>query len=195
MSLRKLGGETIIYGLSNVLGRLLNFVLVTPFLTAMMASEEYGVVGDLFLWMGILIALLVFRMDTAVFRFASRKEYGTEAVFRRAQRFVLIAVGLAAALILFASPSIADWMEYPDRTVYVQLVLATAAFDAMSAVPLARLRLEQRPWFFVFVNLGNVLLNLGLIFWLLYLWPAQKTLFGVEYLPEYQVGYYLVTLA
>ncbi|MEO0734967.1 MAG: hypothetical protein AAFZ52_19170, partial [Bacteroidota bacterium] len=126
---------------------------------------------------------------------ASRKEYGAEAVFQRAQRFVMLIVSVTAGLFLIVSPTIANWLEYPDRTIYVQLVLATAVFDALSAVPLARLRLEQRPWFFVFVNLGNVLLNLGLIFWLLYLWPQQKTLFGWEYLPEYQVGYYLITLA
>jgi len=195
MSLKKLGGETMVYGLSNILGRLLNFVLVTPFLTRVMAAEEYGVVGDLFFWTGLMIALLVFRMDTVVFRFASREENDARAVFQRAQWFVIGAVGLIlGGLALFAG-DIAAWMDYPDRTIYIQLVLATVAFDALSAVPLARLRLEQRPWFFVVVNLGNVVVNLVLIYLLLYIFPGRGTLFGIEFTTGYMVGYYLATIA
>ncbi len=195
MSLRKLGGETIVYGLSNILGRLLNFVIVTKFLTGIMSSEEYGVVGDLFLWTGLLIALLIFRMDTVVFRFASRDEYDAGAVFRRAQRFVVVLVLVCIGGMLLLDDFLADFLEYPDRVVYVQLVLATVAFDVLSAVPLARLRLEQRAWFFVGVNLGNVAVNLLLIYLFLVALPAGGPWFGHQYLPEYRVGYYLLTIA
>lgn len=185
----------MVYGLSNILGRLLNFVLVTPFLTRALAAEEYGVVGELFFWTGLMIAILVFRMDTVVFRFASREGNDAAAVFQRAQWFVIAAVVvLVGGLTLFAG-DIATGMDYPDRTVYIQLVLATVAFDALSAVPLARLRLEQRPWFFVVVNLGNVLVNLALIYLLLYLFPKGGTLFGYDFLEGYKVGYYLATIA
>jgi len=195
MSLKKLGGETVIYGLSNILGRLLNFVLVTPFLTRVLAAEEYGVVGELFFWTGLLIALLVFRMDTVVFRYASRAENDAHIVFQRAQWFVVVAVvTVIGGLLLFSAP-LSAVMDYPDRTIYIQLVLATIAFDALSAVPLARLRLEQRPWFFVAVNLGNVLVNLLLIFLLLYVLPGRGTLFGLDFAEGYLVGYYLATIA
>ncbi|TXF90782.1 hypothetical protein FUA23_04915 [Neolewinella aurantiaca] len=199
MSLKKLGGETIVYGFSNILGRMLNFVLVTYFITRLMPAEEYGVVGGLMFYTALLIAVLVFRMDTVVFRYASRDEYSAPAVFRKAQRVVTVAVvSVLGAMLLFA-PQLADWLEYPDRVVYVQLVIFTVAFDALSAVPLARLRLEQRAWFFVFVNLGNVVVNITLIFLLLYVWRWNAGYvtehWGISYNADYQVGYYLLCIA
>ena len=195
MSIKKLGGETIIYGLANILPRLLNFVLVTPFLTRVMVSEDYGVVGTLFFYIAILIALLTFRMDTVVFRFASRKENDARAVFLGAQRFVLAAVAVFIGAGLLAAGPIAAWLGYPDRSIYVVLFLITVAFDALSAVPLARLRLERRSWFFVATNLGNVLLNLALIFLLLGWWADSDTsLLGFTYEARYQVVYYLISI-
>ncbi|MTB52611.1 lipopolysaccharide biosynthesis protein [Lewinella sp. W8] len=199
MTLRKLGGETIIYGFSNVLGRLLNYVLVTYFITRLMSSEEFGVVNDLLFWTAFLIAMLVFRMDTVLFRFASRQEYHADGVFRRTQAWVTGAVVILVGGMLLFAEEIAGWLKYPDRVVYVRLVLATVAFDALSAVPLGRLRLDQRPWFFVAVNLGNVIVNIALIYLLLFIWPANAAWvaekMGWTYDPAYQVGYYLFTLA
>lgn len=199
MSLKKLGGETIVYGFSNILGRMLNFVLVTYFITRLMPAEEYGVVGGLMFYTALLIAVLVFRMDTVVFRYASRDAYSAPAVFRKAQRFVTVAVISVLGLMLLFSPQLADWLKYPDRGVYVQLVIFTVAFDALSAVPLARLRLEQRAWFFVFVNLGNVVVNVLLIFLLLYVWRWNAAFvtehWGITYDESYQVGYYLLCIA
>ena len=188
MSLKKLSGETLIYGLSSILGRLLNFGAVTPFITRVLTDEEFGEVGNLMFWTAFLIALVVFRMDTAVFRFASRGDYDAEDVFRRAQRLVWLAVALVIGPLVVFAPALAG----DHNVVYVQLVLVMVAFDALSAVPLARLRLQQRAWMFVAVNLSNVVLNILLIYAFLY------------YLPNYQpqwfersfgVGYYLLSIA
>ncbi|NJC26213.1 lipopolysaccharide biosynthesis protein [Neolewinella antarctica] len=195
MSLKKLGGETIIYGLANILPRLLTFVLVTPFLTRAMVSEDYGVVGVLFMYIGLLTALLVFRMDTVVFRFASRAEHDARAVFVRAQTFVVAVVIVVVGLGLLLSNQVADWIHYPDRPSYVVVFLLAVAFDCLSAVPLARLRLERRAWLFVAVNLGATLLSLALLYLLLDFWPDWGTLLGLVYDPNYQVTYYLATIA
>lgn len=199
MSLKKLGGETIVYGFSNILGRMLNFVLVTYFITRLMPADEYGIVGGLMFYTALLIAVLVFRMDTVVFRYASRDEFSAPAVFRKAQRVVAVAVVTVLGLMLLAAPQLAELLEYPDRVVYVQLVIFTVAFDALSAVPLARLRLEQRAWFFVLVNLGNVLVNIVLIFLLLYVWRWNADYvtehWGLTFNVDYQVGYYLLCIA
>ena len=198
LTLRKLGTETLIYGLSNILGRLLNFVLVTYFISRLMSDVEFGIVGDLMFWTALLIALLVFRMDTAVFRFASRAEYDGGAVFRRAQTWVIGGVVLVAGGLLLAAPWVADWVNYPDRVVWVRLVLFTVAFDVLAMVPLARLRLENRAWTFVAVNLGNVAINIVLIFLLLYVWRWNADWvaehWGLRYDPLHQVTYYLVSI-
>lgn len=199
MSLKKLGGETIIYGLSSVLGRLLSFVIATYWVLKVMDRAEFGVVSDLMFYTAILIAVLVFRMDTVVFRFASRDEYDAQAVFRKAQRWVLVTVTLIIGILLLFSGALADALQYPDRVIYVQLVLATVALDALAMVPLARLRLEQRPWFFVLVNLGNVVFNIVMIFLLLFYWRWNSDWFaehlGWPYQKNYQVGYYLFGIA
>ena len=199
MSLKKLGGETIIYGLSSVLGRLLSFVIATYWVLKIMDRTEFGVVSELMFYTALLIAVLVFRMDTVVFRFASREEYDAKAVFQKAQRWVIIAVIVVIGLLFLFSGPLADALKYPDRVIYVQLVLATIAFDALSMVPLARLRLEQRPWFFVLVNLGNVLFNILMIFLLLFFWRWNSDWFaeqfGWAYNENYQVGYYLFGIA
>ncbi len=192
MSLKKLSGETLVYGLSSILGRLLNFALVTPFITRVMSEGEVGEVGNLMFWTALLIAALVFRMDTAVFRFASRGDYDPAAVFRRAQRLVLVLTFLIVGPLLLLSDRIADLLAAPAGTTYVRLVLITIAFDALSAVPLARLRLQQRAWFFVAVNLGNVVVNILLIYLLLYYLPAVVP---TEFVPGFKVGYYLIAIA
>jgi O-antigen/teichoic acid export membrane protein len=199
MSLKKLGGETIIYGLSSVLGRMLSFVIATYFVLQVMDRSQFGVVSDLMFFTALLIAVLVFRMDTVVFRFASREAYDSQAVFRKAQRWVLISVAVVIGVLLIFSGQLADMLKYPDRVIYVQLVLATVALDALSMVPLARLRLEQRPWFFVLVNLGNVLFNILMIFLLLFYWRWNSDWFaeqfGWPFQKNYQVGYYLFGIA
>ena len=192
VSLKKLSGETLVYGLSSILGRLLNFALVTPFITRVLSEEEVGETGNLMFWTALLIALLVFRMDTAVFRFASRGDYTPAAVFKRTQRVVLILVGAVIGPLLLLSPRIAELLEAPAATTYVQLVLLTVAFDVLSAVPLARLRLQQRAWFFVGVNLGNVAANILLLYGLLYVLPRTFPEYFVE---TFRVGYYLLAIA
>ncbi|WP_116107477.1 lipopolysaccharide biosynthesis protein [Lewinella sp. IMCC34191] len=192
MSLKKLSGETLVYGLSSILGRLLNFVAVTPFITRVLSDDEFGQISNLMFWVALLIALLVFRMDTALFRFASRGEYDPQAIFRRTQRLVL---GLTLVVIvpLLSFPAwFGEVIQAPSDTLYIQLFLITVAFDALSMVPQARLRLRQRAWFFVAVNLGNVVVNVALLYFLLLYLP--------EYHPDYynadfKIGYYFMALA
>ncbi len=192
MSLKKLSGETLVYGLSSILGRLLNFVMVTPFITRVLSEDEFGQISNLMFWVALLIALLVFRMDTALFRFASRGDYDPQAVFRRTQWLVLgLTLGLIVPLLWFP-----DWfggvIQAPADTLYIQLFLITVAFDALSMVPQARLRLQQRAWFFVAVNLGNVVVNVALLYYLLlYLPEYQSDYFN----PDFKIGYFFVALA
>lgn len=193
MSLKKLGGETIIYGLSSILPRLLNFLIAVPLLTKVL-DDEYGIVGDLFFWTGLLIALLVFRMDTAVFRFASRAENDARGVFRRAQSFVIGSVVVVVGGLMLAAGPIADLLGYAGLEIYVYLVLGTVALDVLSAVPMARLRLQQRPWHFVLANLGNVAINLALIFWVFKWWVHGGSILGFVYEAQHRVTYYLITI-
>ena len=192
MSLRKLSGETLVYGLSNMLGRVLNFVLITPFLTRVLPDGEFGEVGGLMFYTALLIALLVFRMDTAIFRFASRGDFDPAGVFRVSQRVVLFLSLLVLTPLFIYADRLTGQLVSPHAAWYVRLVLLTVAFDALSAVPLARLRLQQRAWFFVGVNLGNAIVNIILVYALLAYLPVQ---YPGGYEEDFRVGYYLVSVA
>jgi O-antigen/teichoic acid export membrane protein len=195
MSLKKLTGETAIYGLSSVLGRLLNFVLLTPFLTRpeVLTKEQFGVVSELFFFTAFCIVLLVFRMDTVVFRYASSSAFSARIVCRKAQQFVWVLVVVFTLFGLTQADWIADWMQYPDRVIYIQLFVLIVAFDALSAVPLARLRLNNRPWFFAGVNLFNIAINLVLVYLLLYWVPRwhEANVEGFDwYERRWHIAYY-----
>jgi O-antigen/teichoic acid export membrane protein len=97
---------------------------------------------------------------------------------------------------LLLAPQVADWMSYPDRVVYIQLFLLIVAFDALSAIPLARLRLEQRPWFFAAVNLANIAVNIVLIYALLKFipdWIESGRDFS-WYDEHYKISYYFLAI-
>ncbi|MEM8582734.1 MAG: hypothetical protein AAGF87_00625, partial [Bacteroidota bacterium] len=191
MSIKRLAGETAIYGLSSILGRLANFLLLTPFLTRVFPEAEYGVINDLFFYTAFCIALLVFRLDTAVFRFASRGDYEPRQVFKVAQCAVMVFVLLFVILGVGLAPALADWLQYPDRKIYVQLIVLVVAFDALSAVPLARLRLLQRAWTFAGINLANIGLSIVLVFFVLYFAPLWELGWYDE---QWMVAYYFGAL-
>ncbi|MEM6877490.1 MAG: polysaccharide biosynthesis C-terminal domain-containing protein [Bacteroidota bacterium] len=191
MSIKSLAGETAIYGLSSILGRLANFLLLTPFLTRVFSEAEYGLVNDLFFYTAFCIALLIFRLDTAVFRFASRSEHDPNQVFKVAQFGVAGFVVVFVCLGLGLAPWIADLLRYPDRQIYVQLVVLVVAFDALSAVPLARLRLQQRAWTFASINLFNIGLSIILVFFILYFAPLWELSW---YDKQWMVAYYFGAL-
>lgn len=136
-------------------------------------------------------------MDTVVFRYASRSEYDATAVARKAQRFILGGVLIWLVIGIGFSAQVANAMQYAEQPIYIQLFMAIVAFDALAAVPLARLRLESRPWFFVAVNMANILVNLILVFLLLRYIPSWieqgSTAFG-WYENEWRIAYYFAAV-
>jgi O-antigen/teichoic acid export membrane protein len=156
-ALRKLAGQTAIYGLSSILARFLNFLL-TPLYTSkgVFPPEEYGVITAFYAWAAFLLVLLTFGMETTFFRFANRKEldpkraYGT--AFFSVAFLALPFMGLSA---LFQD-GIAGAMRYPEFGNLVWMLALALGLDAMTAIPMARLRHEGKPWRFVAVNMSNI---------------------------------------
>ncbi|RMF04289.1 MAG: hypothetical protein D6772_00780, partial [Bacteroidetes bacterium] len=171
--LKKLAGETVIYGLSSILGRLVNWVVLTPYLTRVFARDEYGVVSELYFYIAFLLVFFTYRFETAFFRFASRSEHGaagrehTNLVFSTATLSILATTLLFTSILLVAAPSIAAYLQYPDRADYVRIFTLIIACDALAAIPFARLRLDNRPWRFAFIRLAAIVVNIGLVFFFL----------------------------
>jgi len=195
--LKKLAGETVIYGLSSIVGRVLGYLLV-PLYTSIFATEEYGVVSHLYAWVGFLMVIFVYRMETAFFRFGTEKKEREEA-YTTAFWSVSGSTLLFASAIFLLSASIAGWMGYSsEQAPFISLFGFILAFDTLSEIPLARLRLEARPKRFAFVRLTNIGLNIffNLFFllfcpWVLEQGPGNFFHYWVSsiYSPSFGVGY------
>ncbi|HKK74586.1 MAG TPA: oligosaccharide flippase family protein [Saprospiraceae bacterium] len=166
--IKKLAGETAIYGLSSILGRLLNYVIMTPLLTRVFVDGEYGVVSDMYATAAILMVLFTYRMETAFFRFGKEKE-DLNRVFSSSSIFLAgTTLALVILLLIFSEP-IARLLEYPGKGYYFRYFAIILGADTLSAIPFARLRLINRPLVFAAIRMINIIVNLLLIlFFLLY---------------------------
>ncbi|MBK9175316.1 MAG: oligosaccharide flippase family protein [Flavobacteriales bacterium] len=162
-ALRTLAGQTAIYGLSSIVARFINFLL-TPLYTSkgVFPPEEYGVITAFYAWAAFLTVLLTFGMETTFFRFANRKELDT----KRAYGTAFYAVAFIALPFIFMSvlfnDGIASAMRYPEHGNLVWMLALALGLDAMTAIPMARLRHEGRPWRFVAVNMSNIGITVAL---------------------------------
>lgn len=161
--LRKLAGQTAIYGLSSIVARFLNFLL-TPLYTSkgVFAPEEFGIITSLYAWAAFVNVVLTFGMETTFFRFAHRKELDPKRAYATAF-FSVAGLSLFFTLLCALFPdAIAGGIRYPEQGRLVLMLAFALGLDAMTALPMARLRNEGRPWRFVSVNLLNVGVTIAL---------------------------------
>lgn len=165
--LKKLLGQTAVYGLSSIIGRTLNYLLV-PLYTSVFANqpEEYGVVSQLYAFVAFLMVILTFGMETTLFRFVQDSP-DREKVFRTS---FLTVIGLNLLFfigIFFFNGQIANALLFNEHPEYIVLMGVIVIIDAVSSIPLAKLRLEERAMRFAliqFTSIGvNILLNLVLL--------------------------------
>lgn len=194
-SLRALAGQTAAYGLSTIIGRTLNYLLV-PLYTRLFLPAEYGVVTDLYALVAFLNVVYSYGMETAYFRRANEKDdsaYGTAFWSLTASSLVFTLL-----LILGANP-IAAALRYPEHAEYVVWFALILGLDALAVIPFARLRQQQKALRFASLKLINIGLNVGLnLFFLLLLphWAESKQfawLVDALYQPALGVGYIFIS--
>lgn len=190
--IKKLAGETALYGLSSIVGRLLNMLLVPFYTRVLTTTNEYGAVIDLYATSAFLMVLFSYRMESAFFRFGT-PEADREKTYSTGMLSLLASTGLiVASLLVFAQP-VADVLEYPAHPEYVRWFALILAFDCLAELPFARLRLEQRPRRFVAIKLTNIAVNIGMnLFWLVFCpWAAKNGIHWVNavWSPGLGVGY------
>lgn len=167
--LRKLAKETAVYGLSTILGRLINYLLIILY-TGVFAVGEYGKYSLVYAWVTFFNVIYTYGMETAYFRFASRDPEQKQNVFNTSLGAVIITSSVITILFLPFSGTIADYFGYSEKEVIVWVVL-TLAVDAVCALLFARLRLEGKAYLFAGVKVFNILLNVGLNIFFMVLCP------------------------
>ncbi len=161
--LKSLAKDTAIYGLSSIVGRFLNYLLV-PLYTHYMPKEsgDYGVSTNIYAYTALILVLLTFGMETTLFRFANEEKEKSDTVFSTG--FTLIASLTAVFLILvfgFISP-IADKLGYAEHHNYLLMMAVVVAMDALQALPFSYLRFQKRPIRFASLKMLFIALNIGL---------------------------------
>lgn len=184
--LKKLAGQTAVYGLSSILGRFLNYLLVPLYTSALVFKDpaDYGVVSELYAWVAFLMVLLTFGMETAFFKFLNDRE-DKKHVFNSSLLSVLLVNGGFLILLLLFHSSIAERMLFGNNPEYIILLGIIVVIDATSALPLAKLRAENRAKRFAFIQLTSIGVNIGLNLVLLLLFFDKEN-------PEQGVRFILV---
>ena len=163
---RQLAGHTVIYGVSTILGRLLNYLLV-PLHTYLFQPSSYGVVGELYAYITFLNIVYLLGMETGFFHFANKKEDQEQVYASAFFTLVTSSVLFSGTVLLFNQP-IADWLSYSQNPEYIGIIAGILALDTMAAIPFARLRLKEKALTFSLVKLSNIGINIGFnLFWLL----------------------------
>lgn len=196
--LKSLAKDTAIYGLSSIVGRFLNYLLV-PLYTAVLpaASGGYGVVSNVYAYTALILVLLTFGMETGFFRFANKQDEQPEKVYAYSLLFVGgLSLCFVTLCMLFLHP-ISSFLEYPDHPDYVGMMIVVVALDSFQCIPFAYLRYKKRPIKFAAIKLFNIIGNIGLNLFFLLLCPylAQHAPSTVSwfYNPDYLVGYIFVS--
>ncbi len=193
--IRKLAGQTFIYGFGTVVPRFLNYALLTPFYTYIFGRSQYGIVTELYAWMVLALVILTYGMETTYFRFAGKKApadrvYGTAIIslFTTSALFII-------AVSLFIEP-VSGMLGYGKHPEYIRMFSWIVAIDAFSAIPFAWLRSNNRPVTFSILKIINVIVTLVTVFFFLKAAPllAAKGSTWVHKIwdPEFQVGYVFV---
>ena len=165
--LKQLAGQTAIYGLSSIVGRLLNYLLV-PLYTRYFIPAEYGVVTELYAYVAFLVIILTYGLETAFFRF-SQKQYDKKLVYSTSLISLIVSSILFVVLMISSQQSIANWLEYPQNPEYIMWFALIIGLDAISAISFAKLREQRKAARFALVRLVNIFINIGLnLFFIIY---------------------------
>ncbi len=184
-ALKKLAGQTAIYGLSSILGRSINFLLIIIY-TGYLSKADLGAFTGIYALIGFLNIVFTYGMETAFFRFSTGKNQDPSRVYHNTQSLLVLSSLVLGSGIYLAAPFLAEWMDYPGQAYLFQWTAILLAFDAILAIPFAKLRLENKAKTFAGAKLINILLNVTFNL-LLLIWIPGWIKTGI--LPEGILGY------
>lgn len=163
--IKKLGSDTILYGMGTILPRVINSILV-PFQTRVFPKEDYGEISELYGYVAFFNIIFLFGMETTFFRFANKPGHDPDRIFRATQTVVLtISLLVTALLLIFQNQiSAAFSISNPNLVSWIALIIL---IDAVVAIPFARLRLRNKPFQFSLYKVLNISVLVGLNVYLL----------------------------
>ncbi|MBP3845047.1 MAG: lipopolysaccharide biosynthesis protein [Prevotella sp.] len=155
--------DTAIYGLSSIIGRFLNYLLV-PLYTAQLtaASGGYGIITNIYAYVALVLVLLTFGMETTYFRFTNKTHTDSETVYGTTLMSVgTVSFAFVVVVLLLLNP-ISELMGYGEHPEYVGVMAVTVAIDAFLCIPFAHLRQQKKAMKFAALKLLNIVVSIAL---------------------------------
>jgi O-antigen/teichoic acid export membrane protein len=195
-SIKKLASQTVWYGASSIFARFL-YYLLTPYLTLKFTGTvEYGKMSLIYALIPFLNTLILFAFETAYFRFIQRSEYKAD-VYNTLTTSLLISTGCIVGLTIFFHVPIAHFIGLTDHPEYITLSAVIIGLDAISALPFAKLRNENRPKKFAAIRICGILINILVIYFFLTICPRiirnnPNSVLRLVFSVGFGVGYVLI---
>ena len=160
-NLKSLAKDTAIYGMSSIIGRFLNYLLV-PLYTARIsaASGGYGVITNMYAYTALLLVILTYGMETTFFRYANKTDEDPKKVYSTVLIMVATTSLVFVALVFAFLQPLSNFMGYANHPSYVWVMFVTVAIDAFQCIPFAYLRYKKRPIKFAALKLLFIVLNI-----------------------------------
>ena len=189
-----LAKETAIYGVSSIVGKFLNWMLVPLYTYVLQQQSDYGIVTNLYAWTALLLVILTYGMETGFFRFANKEGENAQTVYSTSLIALFTTSLLFAVACVVCQVPIANALGYPAHSEFIALLGIVVAMDAFASIPFAYLRYKKRPLQFAALKLLFVFLNIILNLFFLVLCPKIQDwgIISAWYNADYGVGYVFV---
>lgn len=171
--IKKLAGQTLVYGMGTMVPRLLNYIILTPYFTRLFNGNiaEYGKVTELYAYIAFMMIVLTYGMETAFFRYVNF-ENNKRKVFSTVFASLLTTSIIFIIGILLFSESISLVLKYEGEEVFIKLLGAILAVEAITAIPFAKLRVEEKIYKFAVIRIVQVVVNIGFMLFVYNILPS-----------------------
>ena len=174
MNIKALAKDTAIYGLSSIVGRFLNYLLVPVYTYKIAASSGgYGIVTNLYAYTALLLALLTFGMETTMFRFSNKAGEDPRKVYGTSLKMVGTVSLLFVILVMIFLQPISGAMGYGEHPEYVGCMAIIVGLDAFQAIMFSKLRLDRRPIKFMLLKFAFIIPNILLTLFIFLVLPLM----------------------
>ena len=181
-SMKSLAKDTAIYGLSSIVGRFLNYLLVPLYTNVISASTGgYGIVTNLYAYVALILVLLTFGMETTFFRFANKDDENPHCVFSTSMAVIVTLTVAFLAIVFLGIDPISQVIHYSAHKDYVLMMACVVSLDAIQAIPFSYLRYKKRPIKFAALKMLFIIMNIGLNL-LYFVWLEKTDVFYIFFL-------------
>lgn len=190
--IKKLAGQTAIYGVSTVLGRFLN-VFLTFWLTYEFGAEKFAIFSLAYAYVTFLNVIFTYGMETSYFRFSQQEQYKNDVYSTSLLSIIFTTIIFAGAMIYYAS-QLADLWRVPGNPEYIKWFAWIIALDTLSAIPFARLRQQGRPLKYAAIKLANIFIYVAATYFFIKICPAllkknDNSFLRLVYDPKIDIAY------